>query len=142
MSRKSGKVAEILARYEQSESRLDPHYLAYFDCFNQQLFYDSHDVLEQLWLADRHGPNGSFYKGLIQLSGAFVHLQKDRLRPANSLFRLAEANLSKYPHIHEGLDVRDVLALIGSWQKQLESSDYLVNPLMPGLAPRLELQSQ
>src|ERR1700683_4961855 len=76
---------------------LDPYYLGYFDCFNRGLFYEAHDVLEQLWLKDRQGPNGAFYKGLIQLAGAFVHLRKERLRPAGALFKLADANLKNYP---------------------------------------------
>ena len=68
---------------------LDPHYAGFFECFNQQLFYEAHDVLEELWLPRRREPDGLFYKGLIQLAGAFVHLQKDRLSPAAALFRLA-----------------------------------------------------
>ena len=55
---------------------LDAHYLGYFACFNRGWFYEAHDVLEELWLANRTGPNYAFYKGLIQLAGAFVHLQK------------------------------------------------------------------
>ena len=75
---------------------LDAHYLGYFECFNQGLFFESHDVLEELWLAQGRGPNYAFYKGLIQLAGAFVHLQKNRLRPAAALFRLAQTNLTPY----------------------------------------------
>ncbi len=63
--------------------------------FNRQLFYEAHDVLEDLWLPDRHGPNGNFYKGLIQLAGAYVHLQKNRLRPSAALFKLAQAKSGK-----------------------------------------------
>ena len=81
----------------------DAHYLGYFDCFNRRLFYEAHDVLEDLWLTDRLGANGNFYKGLIQLAGAFVHLQKNRLRPSAALFKLAQANLEKYPARHEQL---------------------------------------
>lgn len=119
---------------------LDAHYLGYFDCFNRQLFYEAHDVLEDLWLPDRHGPNGSFYKGLIQLAGAFVHLQKNRLRPAAALFKLAQANLEKYPRIHEHLDLIVVLALILDWLQRLESSGFTANPLNAQSAPKLELQ--
>ena len=83
--------------------------VSYFECFNQQRFFEAHEVLEALWLPQRQGPNGSFYKGLIQLAGAFVHLQKNRLGPAVALFELARANLQKYPAIHEGLAVDGVL---------------------------------
>src|SRR5271169_5706372 len=99
---------------------LDAHYLGYFDCFNRQLFYEAHDVLEDLWLPDRHGADGNFYKGLIQLAGAFVHLQKNRLRPAAALFKLALANLEKYPQVHEHLNLQSTGELIRHWLADLE----------------------
>ena len=119
---------------------LDAHYLGYFDCFNRQLFYEAHDVLENLWLPDRRGPNGDFYKGLIQLAGAFVHLQKNRLRPAAALFKLAQANLEKYPSSHEHLDRTVVLALIHDWLHRLEMNGFALNPLNTQSLPKLELK--
>ncbi len=116
---------------------LDAHYLGYFDCFNRQLFYEAHDVLEDLWLPDRHGANGNFYKGLIQLAGAFVHLQKNRLRPSAALFKLAQANLEKYPRRHEHLDLTVVFKLIEKWLNALEAGRFEVNPLTSENAPRL-----
>jgi predicted metal-dependent hydrolase len=121
------------------ESGLDPHYAGYFDCFNRGLFYEAHDVLEQLWLKDRQGPNGPFYKGLIQLAGAFVHLRKERLRPAAALFKLAADNLAKYPAMHEHLAVSAVLALIRHWLAHLERSDFSANPLNTQAHPSLRL---
>jgi predicted metal-dependent hydrolase len=119
---------------------LDPYYLGYFDHFNRGLFYEAHDVLEQLWLKDRPGPNGSFYKGLIQLAGAFVHLRRERLRPAAALFKLADANLRKYPAHHEHLAMPVVLALIHHWQARLEQSDFASNPLHSEARPVLRLE--
>ena len=75
----------------------DPHYLSYFECFNQQRFFEAHEVLEVLWLTQRDGPNGPFYKGLIQLAGAFVHWQKNRPGPAVALFKLAQTYLQQIP---------------------------------------------
>ena len=118
---------------------LDAHYLGYFDCFNRQFFYEAHDVLEDLWLPDRHGANGNFHKGLIQLAGAFVHLQKNRLRPAAALFKLAQANLEKYPRRHAHLDLAAVLLLIAEWLNRLESHKFEVNPLTPANLPQLAL---
>ena len=56
------------------------HYLGYFACFNRQLYYEAHDVLEELWLPIRGTPQARFYQGLIQMAGGFVHLQKNRHR--------------------------------------------------------------
>jgi hypothetical protein len=86
-------------------------------------------VLEELWLPARNSANGAFFKAWIQLAGAFVHLQKHRLRPAAALFALAEANLSRYPDMHLGFDVASARRLIATWHKCLTESSYTWNPL-------------
>lgn len=116
---------------------LDPHYTGYFELFNQQKFYEAHDVLEHIWLKDKHGTNGNFYKGLIQLAGAFVHLQKNRPAPASALFRLARTNLEKYPVQHEWLDIAAVLKLIDEWLKRLDEAGN--NPLPDDHGPTINL---
>src|SRR5436189_6188294 len=95
MSKKSPMIAALIANCQGQE--LDAHYLGYFECFNRGLFYEAHDVLEELWLPNRNGANGPFYKGLIQLAGAFVHLEKGRPPPAAAVLRLARATLERYP---------------------------------------------
>ena len=100
---------------------------------------EAHEVLEELWLQDKHGPNGAFYKGLIQLAGAFVHLQKNRPQPAAALFKLALANLEKYPAEHERLDVATVCGLIRNWLGSLEAAHFEKNPFTGGNAPKLAL---
>ncbi len=137
MSKKRAMIAALIASCQGRD--LDAHYLGYFECFNRGLFYEAHDVLEELWLPNRNGSNGTFYKGLIQFAGAFVHLQKGRLRPAAALLKLAQANLQKYPAIHERLEVEGVLALIGRWLERLETNGFTLNPLSSEIAPRLAL---
>jgi predicted metal-dependent hydrolase len=133
---KHERIAALAAQFSGPD--IDPRYAGYFALFNRQEFYEAHDVLEDLWLADRHGVNGNFYKGLIQLAGAFVHLQKNRLRPSAALFKLAQANLEKYPARHERLDLKAVLALIADWLGQLELT--ATNPLSAANIPQLALQ--
>jgi len=142
VTHKSPKIAALIADLQGRD--LDAHYLGYFACFNRGQFYEAHDVLEELWLADRRGPNGNFYKGLIQFAGAFVHLQKNcakypRLRPAAALFTLAEDNFRPYPAQHERLDLGLVRALIGDWRGRLVSGDFIRNPLTSDHAPMLTL---
>ena len=110
MSHKSQRIAQLIQALEGQE--LDAHYLGYFECFNRQLFFEAHEVLEELWLKEPGGPQDHFYKGLIQFAGAFVHLQKARLGPAAALLRLARQNLAPYPTPHERLDVSALLATI------------------------------
>jgi hypothetical protein len=137
VSKKSQHIAKSIEKFRGRE--LDAHYLAYFECFDRQLFYEAHDVLEQLWLADRHGPDGDFYKGLIQLAGAFVHVQKDRPGPAQALLHLAFANLAKYPSNHRRLDVSGVLYVINDWSLRLKSVSTHVADLVLRNPPALTL---
>jgi predicted metal-dependent hydrolase len=138
VSKKSARIVAMIESFQGQE--LDARYLGYFDCFNRQLFYEAHDVLEDLWLADRQGPNGNFYKGLIQLAGAFVHLQKHRLRPSAALFKLAQANFEKYPDQHERLNLTAVQWLVAGWLTQLERGEFQMNPLTPRNIPQLALK--
>ncbi len=128
---------------------LHPCYQGYFACFNRGEYYEAHDVLEHLWLMD--GPTGAnyaFYKGLIQLAGAFVHLRKQfehpthakhgrRLRPAARLFELAAANLAGYAPRHLGLDVAVARQLCAEQSARIVRADFMMNPWTPESAPRL-----
>jgi hypothetical protein len=135
MNRKGTRIDALIAPFQGRG--LDPHYLGFFDCFNQQHFYEAHEVLERLWLAERHGPNGPFYKGLIQLAGAFVHLQKGRAGPALALFKLARTNLRAFPRVHLGMEMHDVLALIETWTTKLTCSPSPTDLLSAGAVAAL-----
>ena len=137
VSHKSGKIAALIKECEGKS--LDAHYLGYFMCFNRQLFYEAHDVLEELWLTRRKTPDNEFYKALIQFAGAFVHLQKNRLRPSAALFKLSKSYLSRYPARHHHLDVARVLALSDEWLARLEAGGYAQNPLEVYPAPQIAL---
>jgi predicted metal-dependent hydrolase len=126
-----------------------PFYRAFFQCWNEQRYYDAHDVLEQLWLKTDSG-DADFLKGLIQAAGAFVHLQKRfehpahvkhsrRLPPAVRLFRLAEKNLSSFGPRHNELDVAALCQLLRAYANQIVVSDYKTNPWSPETAPILNL---
>ena len=134
------------------DGTLDRCYLGYFQCFNEQRYYEAHDVLEHLWLQDREtkGPDYLFFKGLIQFAGAFVHLRKQslrpghptdgrRLRPAARLFRLAMRNLAPYRPVHLSLDVAALHHFCEAQAGAIEASEYTVNPWSPEKAPVLRL---
>jgi predicted metal-dependent hydrolase len=115
----------------------------YLDCFNRQLFFEAHDVLEPLWLRQRHKARGPLYKGLIQLAGAFVHLQRGRPQPAAALFRLAGANLVGFPASVGRWDVEAARAMARDWLARLEAarggSADLLDPAHP---PELRLRAE
>lgn len=131
---KTPKIAKLIAHLHHD--RYDAHYLGYFECFNGQLHYEAHDVLEDLWLETK-GPLHNYYKGLIQLAGAFVHLKNNKLNPAARLFRLSRSYLEPYRPETEGLDVTELLGRIDGWVDTLESSDYTLSPYNPAHPPTL-----
>jgi len=133
----------------QADVAKHPFYRAFFRCWNEQRYYEAHDVLEQLWLKTK-SCDADFFKGLIQAAGAFVHLQKRfehpshpkhsrRLAPAVRLFRLAESNLSKFAPRHHRLDVAAFCQLLHAYADQIVASDYKTNPWSPETAPKLKL---
>jgi hypothetical protein len=134
----------------ESRDGLSPYYEGYFRCFNEQRYYEAHDVLEHLWLQKR---DNAFFKGLIQVAGAFVHLQKQflrplhpkdgkRLRPAVRLFELGMTNLAEFRPHHMSLDVEALCALCSQNVAAIVDSDYARNPWTPDSAPVLRLEAR
>lgn len=128
-----------------------PYYRAFFLCWNEQRYYEAHDVLEQVWL-NKDTADDDFFKGLIQAAGAFVHLQKNfehpshpkhgkRLRPAVRLFALAEKHLAPFAPTRHGLDIVGLLEVLHENRVRIVQSDYQTNPWSPETAPKLDLQS-
>jgi predicted metal-dependent hydrolase len=150
--KKAERIEEFVASLHSclAQSRYPECYRGYFLCFNQQLYYEAHDVLEHLWLEEKNA-DSDFYQGLIQLAGAFVHLQKHyhqpehpthsrRLAPAARLFALARQRLSPYPEHHLGLNLSTIRQLIDHYIQALEKSHFTKNPWSPATAPQLDLR--
>jgi hypothetical protein len=126
-----------------------PYYRAFFQCWNEQRYYEAHDVLEQVWLHDPITPeDAQYFKGLIQAAGAFVHLQKHfehpthpkhgrRLAPAVRLFRLAEKNLAPFGAGRHDLDLAKFREMLSKYREATETGGK--NPWSPQAAPRVSL---
>lgn len=151
--KKKERIAAFVAELGGStDLALDPRYQGFFTCFNAQQYYEAHDVLENLWL-QTSGDDYFFFKGLIQVAGAFVHLQKHflhpdhakhsrRLRPAVRLFDLAIRNLEPFAPVHLHLDVTQLCQLCRRVAEEVTASDFRRNPWRPADAPQLRLESR
>jgi predicted metal-dependent hydrolase len=130
---KADRVEELLREIPDGPG--DVRFRAYFYLFNRQEYYEAHDVLESLWLQGGKGHGDyAFFKGLIQLAGAFVHLKLhhqfpnhpahgQRLGPALRLLNLAEGNLAGYASGHHDLDLEPVRNLIRETQQALRNGE-------------------
>ncbi|HEY5893978.1 MAG TPA: DUF309 domain-containing protein [Chthoniobacterales bacterium] len=148
--KKSDRISEFVKDLApEAESEFDRCYLGYFACFNRGEYYEAHDVLEHLWLKNRD-ENHRFFKGLIQVAGAFVHLQKQyrrpdhpkdgrRLYPAVRLFALGMENLAGYRPRYLGLDLENLFHICEQHTSAILATDFSKNPWSPQDAPHLEL---
>lgn len=142
---KSRRIEDFLKGLEVP-SGTDPNFAGYFHCFSKGWYFEAHDVLEQLWLRSR-GDQWRFYKGLIQLAGAFVHLQKQfkfpqhpkhgqRLRPAVRLLRLSIDHLKPFGSRYMELQLEPLIEFCKLWASQIEASGFKSNPWSPERKPR------
>jgi predicted metal-dependent hydrolase len=138
MSSKSPRIEALLAGFAELPG-FNRHYAGYFRCFNAQLYYEAHDVLEEVWLPIRGRAQARFYQGLIQMAGGFVHLQKQRLGPAARLFDLALANFEGYPARHAGIDLDAIRQLCRHYRQAVIDSGETLNPWSKDRAPQLTL---
>jgi predicted metal-dependent hydrolase len=127
-----------------------PYYRAFFRCWNEQRYYEAHDVLEQVWLGKTIDPEDArYFKGLIQAAGAFVHLQKQyehpthpkhgkRLAPAVRLFLLAEKNLAPAGATRHDLDVSKFREMLARYCEAVDPARG-TNPWKPENAPKVNL---
>lgn len=101
-------------------SAYDSHYLEFFELFNQEKFFEAHEVLEDLWRVTQTEER-EFYQGMIQLAALFVHVQKKNPASAEVLYERASGHLKKYPSFYMGVDIPAVLELI---RKSLDEKQF------------------
>jgi predicted metal-dependent hydrolase len=124
------------------DEALERDYAEYRACFNSGRYYEAHDALEPLWLRVRAQEVANLLKGLIQLAGAFVHIQKERHGPARALLGRARFHLEPFGNGSEGVDVPAILGLIREWETRMGTAaagDRLLTkyapPALPGMRP-------
>jgi uncharacterized protein len=95
----------------------DPRYLAGVLLFNEQEFFEAHEVWEDLW-AESHGDTRRFYQGLIQAAVGLCHFANGNLRGAVKLYRTSRGYMEGLPTPFQGMDLtafwHDMTACFGS----------------------------
>ena len=81
-----------------------PRYLAGIVLFNEQAFFEAHEVWEGLWL-ESSGLERKFYQSLIQAAVGLCHFGNGNLRGALKLFNSSRAYMQPCGASFLGLDV-------------------------------------
>jgi len=86
----------------------DPRVREFVRLFNQEEFFEAHEVLEDLW-QDHTGPDRAFYQGLIQVAVALEHCRRGNLPGARGVLESAHRRLDPYRPAHGGFDLESLL---------------------------------
>ena len=84
-------------------------YLEGLRLFNAEDFFESHEVLEDLW-SETQDERKKFYQGLIQAAVALLHFGNGNLGGAKKVYLTSRKYLEAYRPEFEGLDVARFLA--------------------------------
>jgi predicted metal-dependent hydrolase len=79
-------------------------YLEGLRLFNAEDFFESHEVLEELW-SETQDERKKFYQGLIQAAVALLHFGNGNLGGAKKVYLTSRRYLEAYRPEYEGLDV-------------------------------------
>ncbi|MCG0314791.1 MAG: DUF309 domain-containing protein [Calditerricola sp.] len=119
-------------------NRYPPQYLEFLDRFNEGEYYTCHDLLEELWMEERHN---KFLQGLLQLAVALYHAELGNLRGARLMLSSAKGYLEPYRPRFWSLDIDGVVAYIDRCLAALPPQDRIPWEEARHLSlPRLHLQ--
>jgi predicted metal-dependent hydrolase len=90
--------------------------------FNRGLFFEAHDVWEDLWAGTR-GPERDFLRGLIHCAVGCYHLNAANLEGARSQLARCREALDTYAPVHGGLDVAALLVLVENYLERAAAED-------------------
>ena len=82
------------------------------ELFNRGLYWDAHEAWEEAWMPDRRGPDGGFYKGLIQIAAGCLHYRRRNRRGTVNKWRSGADYLRAYPPVHHRVALAPLLAEI------------------------------
>ena len=89
--------------------------------FNERLFFECHDTLEEIWSGVR-GPSRDFFQGLIQVAVGFHHLGNHNRPGAIAVLRRALGRLERYPPRYAGVELAPLRDALAGWLAGLESA--------------------
>ena len=90
--------------------------------FNSGDFFEAHEVLEEIWRAAPETEK-RFWQGLTQIAVAFHHRSFGNTIGAQSLLDRAIRNLSPYPDIFGGIQLRSLKVSLENWQGAICKSE-------------------
>lgn len=101
------------------EARCDPRFLKGIEEFNQRLFFECHETLEEVWL-EEHGEDRLFYQGIIQVAVGYLKWEEGVLIGSIKLWRSGLEKLAAYPPVHMGVKLSSFIEEVKASLKEIE----------------------
>ncbi|HEU4340302.1 MAG TPA: DUF309 domain-containing protein [Candidatus Binatia bacterium] len=114
------------------EGQHDPRLLKGIDEFNQGLFFECHETLEEIWLED-HGEDRKFYQAIIQIAAGYFKWQQGVPAGAIKLWRTGLEKLEPYGPAHLGIQVDSLVDAVKLNLAEVEAAR------QGGTAPALDI---
>lgn len=106
-------------------------YVEFFRLFNAREFWESHEVLEQPWRANR----SDFYQGLIIYASAFVHAQRGNPIGVRKQMAKVFGKLEPFRPYYMGIDVDDLFARARQCKQLVAGDEPPRGPRLTSLIP-------
>src|SRR5574337_1599135 len=101
------------------EAQYDPRFLKGIKEFNQRLFFECHETLEEIW-SEEHGKDRAFYQGIIQIAVGYLKWEEGVLIGAIKLWRSGLEKLAAYPPVHLGLKLDPFVQEVRAALREIE----------------------
>jgi uncharacterized protein len=103
------------------EAQNDPRFLKGIDEFNEQLFFECHETLEEIWLENR-GDDRTFYQGIIQIAAGYFKWQQGVPIGSIKLWRTGLAKIERYRPVYLGVNLDSLVAAVEQNLAELEAA--------------------
>ena len=103
------------------EPQDDPRFLKGIQEFNEGLFFECHETLEEIWL-EEHGEDRLFYQGIIQIAAGYFKLEQGVPAGALKLWRTGLDKIAPYAPVHFGISVESLMNAVKADLAKLESN--------------------
>jgi hypothetical protein len=110
----------------------DSRFLKGIQEFNDGLFFECHETLEEIWLED-HGEDRKFYQGMIQIAAGYYKLEQGVPAGALKLWRMGLEKLAPYGPAHLGINLDAFLQVVQENLSELAAKE--TNDSRPAIQP-------
>lgn len=108
--------------------------------FNRGEYWECHETLEALWIAEPRTVRG-LYQGILQVGVALHHLRNENLPGALKVFRRGLPKLHRLPDVCQGVDVKQLIEDATAVYEALPAQGSPRPERLPACLPQIRLDT-